>query len=74
MANNLFNTLNGGGMMSQLQRLRANPLQFLMNHRLNIPQELQNNPQGIVQYLLNTGQMSQNDFNNLQSRVRQLTN
>lgn len=74
MANNLFNTLNGGGMMSQLQQLRANPLQFLMNHRLNIPQELQNNPQGIVQYLLNTGQMSQNDFNNLQSRVRQLTN
>ena len=71
MANNLYNFMNGNSMnlMDQMRMLRANPIQFLMQRRLNIPDSLQNNPQGIVQHLLNTGQMSQDQFNQLQSYV-----
>lgn len=74
MANSLFNTLNGNqmGLREQLRQLQANPMQFLMQRRLNIPQELQNDPRGMVQHLLNTGQMKQADFDRLQGIVGNL--
>ena len=74
--NALYQMLNGGNptknIMSQLSQLRANPIQFLMNRRMNVPQELSGNPQGIIQHLLNTGQMSQDTFNKLQKQVNQM--
>ena len=74
MANNLFNSLNGGqiNFQAQLQQLRANPVQFLMNRKLNIPQEIQGDPQQIVQHLLNTGQMSQERYAQLQNVIKNL--
>lgn len=74
MANSLFNTLNGNqmGLREQLRQLQTNPMQFLMQRRLNIPQELQNDPRGMVQHLLNTGQMKQADFDRLQGIVGNL--
>ena len=74
MANSLFNSLNGNQMniQEQMRLLQANPIQFLMQRRLNIPQELQNDPRGMVQHLLNTGQMRQEDFNRLQGIVQNI--
>lgn len=75
MANSLFNSLQGGqpNIQEQLRQLQANPVQFLMQRRLNIPQELQNDPRGMIQHLLNTGQMRQEDFNRLQGVVNNMT-
>lgn len=74
--NTLYQMLNGTNpmknIMSQLNQLRSNPIQFLMNRRMNVPQELSGNPQGIIQHLLNTGQMSQETFNKLQKQVSQI--
>lgn len=73
MSNPLFDALGGGNnMMSQLNQLRSNPVQFLMQKRLNVPQNLSNDPQGMVQYLLNSGQMSQETYNRLQNTVSQM--
>lgn len=73
MSNPLFNSLNGGNnILAQLNQLRSNPVQFLMQRRYNIPSNLNNNPQGIVQHLLNTGQMSQDTYNRLQNQVGQI--
>ena len=74
MANNLFNSLNGGqaNLMSQMNQLRSNPVQFLLQRRLSIPNEIQNNPQQIVQHLLNTGQMSQEKCTQLQNYIKNL--
>lgn len=45
------------------QRLRQNPLQML-NQRFNIPQNVNlNDPNAILQHLMNTGQVSQNQIN-----------
>lgn len=45
------------------QRLRQNPLQML-NKRFNIPQNVNlNDPNAILQHLMNTGQVSQNQIN-----------
>lgn len=50
--------------MGMLGQLKANPLQFLMQRRLNIPQSVDmNNPQAILNNLVSTGQISQDQIN-----------
>lgn len=48
-------------LMNMYQQLKNNPVQFL-SRRFNIPQNV-NNPNDIIQHLLNTGQISQNQVN-----------
>ena len=49
--------------LSQLQMLRANPVQFLMQRKLNIPAEIASDPHAIVNHLLSTGQINQQQVN-----------
>lgn len=49
--------------MTMLQSLQSNPMQFLMQRKFNIPQNIQTDPNAIVQYLMNTGQVSQEQYN-----------
>ena len=50
--------------MNFYQRFRQNPMQML-NQKFNIPQNVDmNNPNDIIQHLLNTGQVSQEQVNN----------
>lgn len=51
-------------MLQMLQQLKANPLQFVLQRRLNIPQEIANDPNAIIQHLLSTGQITQQSVNN----------
>lgn len=52
-------------MMNDYQRLRANPREVLAE-RFNIPNNIDvNNPNDILQYLLNTGQVSQDQVNEM---------
>ena len=46
---------------------RQNPFQFLVQMKYNIPQELSNDPEKIVQYLMNTGKMSQEQLQYIQA-------
>ena len=74
MANSLFNSLNAGmpSLQEQLHQLKSDPFQFLVNRRLSIPQDIQNDPQAIIQHLLNTGQMSQQRYQQLQEYIKTL--
>jgi len=54
---------NMGNMMQMLQQLKNNPLQFLMQRRFNIPQEIAHDPNAILNHLLSTGQVSQGQVN-----------
>lgn len=49
-------------MLGMLQQLKSNPLQFLMQRRMNIPQGV-NDPQAILNHLVQTGQVSQEQVN-----------
>jgi ferritin len=52
-------------MMQMYQQLRSNPMQILAK-RFNLPQNMNmNNPSDIIQHLLNTGQVSQQQINSL---------
>lgn len=51
--------------MSMYQQLRTNPMQLLAR-RFNLPQGMNmNNPNDIIQHLLNTGQISQQQLNSV---------
>lgn len=45
-----------------LQALKANPMQFLMQRRMNLPQGM-TDPQAILNHLMQTGQVSQDQVN-----------
>ena len=50
-------------MLSMLQQLKANPAQFLMQRKFNLPQGIQADPQAILNHLLQTGQVTQQQVN-----------
>lgn len=56
--------------MTMLQSLQSNPMQFLMQRKFNIPQNIQTDPNAIVQYLMNTGQVSQEQYNQAVNAAR----
>lgn len=58
--------------MDMYNRFRQNPLQMLQQ-RFNIPQNVNiQNPNDIIQHLLNTGQVTQNQVNQAMSMRNQL--
>lgn len=59
-------------MEKQFNMFMQNPVQFLLQRKINIPQEYANNPQGAIQYLMNTGQMSQEIFEFCRNRATQM--
>lgn len=50
-------------MLSMLAQLKSNPMQML-SQRFRLPANMPNNPQEIIQHLLNTGQVTQDQVNN----------
>ena len=59
-------------LFNQLQGLLMNPAQFLASR--GMPQDALQNPQQAVQNLLNSGRMSQEQFNQFQQTARQIQN
>lgn len=57
--------------MQMLEMFKQNPMQILMQKGIRIPQELSNNPQSIVQYMLNNGMVSQQQVNQAMQMVKQ---
>ena len=49
-------------MMQMLGQLKQDPRKVLMQ-KFNIPENVGNDPQSIIQHLMNTGQVSQAQFN-----------
>ena len=47
-----------------LQQFKSNPMQFLMQRRFNLPQGMSmNDPNEILNHLIQTGQISQQQIN-----------
>ena len=49
----------GNQLLQDLQQLKSNPVQFLIQRRMNIPQNIANDPNAIINHLLQTNQISQ---------------
>lgn len=59
--------------MQALSQLRSNPVQMLSKAGYNVPENIGNNPQAIVQHLLNTNQITQQRLNQSQMMVNRMT-
>lgn len=57
--------------LAMLQQLKANPMQFLMQRRFNIPQGMAADPQQILNYLVQSGQISQQQINQAYQMAQQ---
>lgn len=49
--------------IGMLQQFKQNPMQFLVSRRLNVPQNVMNDPNAILDHLVKTGQISQQQIN-----------
>lgn len=70
MPNPFFNALNstpavqnGPNILQMVQQFKANPLSFILQKRLNIPTNMVNNPEAMLNYLVSTRQVSQEQIN-----------
>lgn len=64
MSNYLYQSMKGQqpNMASALQNLKQNPMQFLMQRKFNVPQDIANDPNAIIQHLMNSGQVTQGQY------------
>lgn len=60
--------------LSMYQQFRANPAQFLLDHNINVPQNVVSDPNALTNYLLQTGRLSQTQINNAFQAAQQLGN
>lgn len=63
----------GNNPMMILQQLRSNPLGFLRQRGFNVPDNI-NDPNAIIQHLMNSGQISQNQYNQARQMAQQFGN
>ena len=62
--NNILNMVGGmGNMMQMLGQLKQNPMAMLQRAGMNVPGNI-TNPQEMIQHLMNSGQISQAQFDN----------
>lgn len=59
-------------MLQMLAQLKQNPMGFLAQRRFNVPANIANNPSEIVNHLLKTGQISQEQINRAYQQMGQL--
>lgn len=57
-------------MLTQFQKFMQNPQAMIS--RMGIPQQYAKDPNGMIQYLMNSGRISQQQYNQAQSMARQL--
>lgn len=57
--------------MQMLNQIKQNPIQFLAQRGMNIPSNL-NNPNDIIQHLMNSGKISQEQYNQAVKMAEQM--
>ena len=72
MANPLFKESQQNDFMSKFNQFKSNPTQFLASNNVNIPPQFANDPRGAVQYMLNSGKMSQSQLNSLTQMAQRM--
>jgi hypothetical protein len=64
--------MNPMQMINSFRQFMANPTQFLSG--MGLPQNALSDPKSAVEYLMNTGRMTQQQFNELSATAKQLQN
>lgn len=59
--------------MSGFQQMRNNPAQYVMQ-RMNVPQNMANDPDAIIQNMMSNGQLSQAQYNAARQTAQRIQN
>lgn len=54
---------NAGKLISLFKQFMQNPIGAFVSNGINIPPSVQGNPEGILNYLRNSGRMSDEEYN-----------
>lgn len=57
--------------MGMFQNFMQNPMGYLMQNRINIPQNIANDPNAIIEHLMNNGMINQSQYNQAQQLFNQ---
>lgn len=73
--NPLFNALGGAAMgnlnpRAMLAQLKQNPIGMLRQYGFNVPDNI-NDPNAIIQHLMNSGQINQQQYNRARQMAQQ---
>ena len=58
-------------MDNMFNRFKSNPAMLHKKKGINMPQNIANDPKAMVQYLMNSGRMSQQQFEQLKAQANQ---
>jgi len=61
-------------MLGQFRGFMGNPMGYIAQKNMGIPQEYMNNPDEAIQYLMNTGKLTQQQYNELNKTAKQIQN
>ena len=61
-------------MMNQFGNFMQNPIQALLQRRINVPQNMMGNPAAIMQHMMNTGMLNQQQYNMARMTAQQAQN
>lgn len=62
--------MNPNQLMQMLNQIRNNPMSMLSKY--GIPQNISNNPNEVIQYLMKNGKVTQNQYNDAAQRANQI--
>lgn len=61
-------------MFQQFQQFKQNPMQWLASRGMQVPQEIANDPNAIIQHMMNSGRITQQQYNQAAQMARQMQN
>lgn len=64
--------INVKTLLNLYTQFKQNPSQFLS--QINVPNEYMNDPQGAIQYLMNSGKITQEQYNFANNQLKELQN
>jgi hypothetical protein len=64
--------INVKALLNLYTQFKQNPSQFLS--QINVPNEYMNDPQGAIQYLMNSGKITQEQYNFANNQLKELQN
>jgi hypothetical protein len=64
--------INVKALINLYTQFKQNPSQFLS--QINVPNEYMNDPQGAIQYLMNSGKITQEQYNFANNQLKELQN
>ena len=59
-------------LLGQFQQFMSNPIASMMSRKMVIPQQYMNDPNDAIQYLMNTGRLSQEQYNKFNKKAKEI--